>query len=146
MEGKNDQVDNERAWDEDRGRRGRHGWHFRWEELGWAARAGLIVLGLVLAAGGFVLFGLLVMGLWNWLMPEIFKLPLIGFWQAWGLVLLSAILFKGGSGAGKMGSDHRRKTKLRRKMAEYHGEAGQSEVSCAAGPAGTDGAEANRDR
>lgn len=32
--------------------------------------------------------------LWNWLMPEIFGLKAIMFWQAWGLVFLSGILFK----------------------------------------------------
>jgi hypothetical protein len=41
-----------------------------------------------------LLFGLVVMFLWNWLMPVIFALPVITFWQAWGLVLLSHILFK----------------------------------------------------
>jgi hypothetical protein len=32
--------------------------------------------------------------LWNWLMPLIFGLPHITFWQAVGLNLLSSILFK----------------------------------------------------
>jgi hypothetical protein len=32
--------------------------------------------------------------LWNWLMPNIFGLPEITFWQAIGLNLLSTILFK----------------------------------------------------
>lgn len=34
------------------------------------------------------------MWLWNWLMPEIFNLIEITFWQALGLVILSSILFK----------------------------------------------------
>jgi hypothetical protein len=33
--------------------------------------------------------------LWNWLMPEIFGLHAISFWQALGLMLLSWILFGG---------------------------------------------------
>ena len=41
----------------------------------------------------FVL-GLVVMALWNWLMPEIFGLKRVTYWQAWGLFLLSSILFK----------------------------------------------------
>jgi len=57
---------------------------------------GGIVLAVVLA---FVL-GWVVMLLWNWLMPEIFQLPRIGYWQAWGLVLLSHILLKSGHAAG----------------------------------------------
>ncbi len=35
-----------------------------------------------------------VMWLWNWLMPDIFNLIEINFWQALGLALLSTILFK----------------------------------------------------
>ncbi len=45
-----------------------------------------------------VLFGLssisfVVMQLWNWLMPVIFQLPSISFFQAAGLFALSKILF-----------------------------------------------------
>ncbi|GAB2956545.1 hypothetical protein GCM10027048_23290 [Hymenobacter coalescens] len=42
-----------------------------------------------------------VMALWNWLMPAIFGLPIISFWQALGLLVLSKILFggfRGGAG------------------------------------------------
>lgn len=35
-----------------------------------------------------------VMWLWNWLMPEIFGLTTIGFWQSLGLLILSSLLFK----------------------------------------------------
>lgn len=45
-----------------------------------------------------VLLALLIGGplwlLWNWLMPTIFGLPYITFWQAVGLNLLATILFK----------------------------------------------------
>ncbi len=44
------------------------------------------------------LFGLFVMLLWNWLMQDIFGLPRIDYWHAWGLVLLSHILFKSWGG------------------------------------------------
>ncbi len=60
-----------------------------------------IAIGLAIAAA-FVcftfLFGLFVMLLWNWLMPEVFGLRRIDFWQAWGLLLLSHILFKSWGG------------------------------------------------
>lgn len=46
------------------------------------------------------LFGLVVMALWNWLMPALFGLKAIGYWQALGLVVLSRILF---GGRGSMG-------------------------------------------
>ena len=36
---------------------------------------------------------LLVMVLWNWLMPTLFGLPSIDFWQALGLLILTRILF-----------------------------------------------------
>lgn len=35
--------------------------------------------------------------LWNWLMPEIFELGEITYWQAWGLFWLASLLTKGGS-------------------------------------------------
>lgn len=39
--------------------------------------------------------GFLVKGLWNVLMPQIFGLPHVTFWQALGLLLLAKILFGG---------------------------------------------------
>ncbi len=32
--------------------------------------------------------------LWNWLMPDIFALKVITFWQAWGMVFLAKCIFK----------------------------------------------------
>ena len=43
----------------------------------------------------FVIFTYLVMRLWNWLMPPLFGLHLITFWQALGILVLSKILFGG---------------------------------------------------
>lgn len=54
---------------------------------------GLAVGGVALAALFALLFGILVKVLWNWLMPAVFGLPTITFWQAFGLVLLAKILF-----------------------------------------------------
>jgi len=56
--------------------------------------------GLILAATLALLFGWLVLLLWNWLMPAIFKLPPIDYWQAWGLVVLSHLLIKPSFGPG----------------------------------------------
>ena len=50
-----------------------------------------------------MLFGLLVMALWNWVMPDIFGLPQITYWQGWAMVVLAHILFKAGSGSGESG-------------------------------------------
>ena len=41
-----------------------------------------------------VILGLPLMWLWNWLMPTIFYLDEITFWQALGLNALATILFK----------------------------------------------------
>lgn len=40
-----------------------------------------------------LVLGLVVSGLWNALMPAIFGLPAITYWQALGLFILSRILF-----------------------------------------------------
>lgn len=52
-----------------------------------------IIAGIVLLVA---LVGWLVQLLWNNLMTEIFDLPVISIWQAFGLLLLSKILFGGG--------------------------------------------------
>lgn len=62
-----------------------------------------VVLIVIIA---FVVFGFVTMHLWNWLMPMIFGLTPITFWQAIGLVLLSKILFGGfhrHAGGGRAG-------------------------------------------
>ena len=52
----------------------------------------LLVVGLFMLA--VILFGGPIMVLWNWLMPTLFSLPEITFWQACGLNLLATLLFK----------------------------------------------------
>jgi len=44
-----------------------------------------------------VVIALPTMWLWNWLMPTIFGLIKINFWQALGINLISALLIKGGA-------------------------------------------------
>ena len=56
------------------------------------ARAARFILFAIVAA---LALGFIVMHLWNWLMPPVFGLRIIGFWQALGLLLLSKILFGG---------------------------------------------------
>ncbi len=60
-----------------------------------------VILGAILIIGfiGLVLiFGALAayptMLLWNWLIPSIFELREINFWEAWGLLALTGLLFK----------------------------------------------------
>ena len=54
---------------------------------------GFVCIGLIFAALFALVFGFLVKWLWNWLMPVIFGLGVITYWQAFGLVILSKILF-----------------------------------------------------
>ena len=59
------------------------------------------VIGFILIAiFGVLLFGNIVMWLWNALMPVIFHLPIITFPQALGLLVLSKILFSSFRGGG----------------------------------------------
>jgi hypothetical protein len=52
---------------------------------------------------GVVVFGFVVMALWNALMPTLFGVKPIGFWQALGVFVLSKILFGGFGGGGRRG-------------------------------------------
>jgi hypothetical protein len=54
---------------------------------------GLKFLFFVLLAA--TVFSYAVLWLWNWLIPAIFGLHAISFWQALGLLVLSKILFGG---------------------------------------------------
>lgn len=56
---------------------------------------GLVILGIIGAAVLAIVFGLVIQWLWNQLMPDIFGLPEISYWQAVGIVVLSHILFGG---------------------------------------------------
>lgn len=60
------------------------------------AAAGMIGLGFAIVAIVAFLAALLVRWLWNRLMPGIFNLPSISYWQAFGVLVLAQILFGGG--------------------------------------------------
>lgn len=59
---------------------------------------------LFIAGGAWV-----VMQLWNWLLPSLFGLPQVTFWQALGLLALTRILFGGFGGGGHAHSRWRRR-------------------------------------
>jgi len=63
----------------------------------------------MIAPVAFVAIGFLIMLLWNWLAPTVFAGRTINFWQAWGIFLLSKLLFGGFHG----GSGHRGRARLR---------------------------------
>ena len=53
-----------------------------------------IVVGIVILFAVAALMSLPVMLLWDWLMPTIFGLKEITWFQAWGLLFLCGLLFK----------------------------------------------------
>ena len=58
--------------------------------------AGKIIGGIFIAALFALVFGLFIMLLWNWLMPFLFNLPVINYWQAVGVIVLARLIFGGG--------------------------------------------------
>jgi len=91
--------------------------HKRWSEWSAAAKVGVVAAAVVGIPSIFALCGLVTMWLWNALMPVIFGLPAIGFWQALGLLALSHILFKGG-GTRRAARSHWRKRQVWKHMQE----------------------------
>ena len=68
---------------------------------------GFVILGAIAAAVFALVFGYLIMLLWNWLMPTIFGLTTITFWQAVGIAFLARLIF----GGGKHSSNHSKHSK-----------------------------------
>ena len=54
---------------------------------------GYVVIGVFVVIGIAMIYTVPVYFLWNWLMPIIFELPRITFWQSLGLSLLAGFLF-----------------------------------------------------
>jgi len=104
------------------------------DEWGWWEDRTLpekIIIGIgfgILGIGLAFLFGWVVMLLWNWLMPDIFGLKRVTYWQAWGLLILCCILFKDfGSGSSGGRSDRKRRRELRRYMRKDQAAAGEAQ-------------------
>lgn len=74
----------------------------------------LMIVLLVLAAISAV--SLVVMYLWNWLIPELFSGPSISFLQAAGLLVLSKIFFSGMFHKKRHAMQHKWKRDFARKM------------------------------
>src|SRR5579872_4998442 len=67
---------------------------------------------ILIGAVAFTAFGFVVTHLWNFLMPGLFGLHFITFWQAIGLMLLGRLLF-GGFRPGRGGFGWRREMSRR---------------------------------
>lgn len=76
----------------------------RLRRLIWIAPLAILGVLVFIFIGGEI-----VKHLWNWLLPELFGWPRIGFWQAVGLLALCRILFGGGF-HGSRRTNRRRRT------------------------------------
>jgi Ca2+/H+ antiporter, TMEM165/GDT1 family len=70
----------------------------------WAEMGVRIFIILIIVMSGF---GVAVRYLWNWLMPQLFGLHPLTYWQALGLLGLSWLLFGGFGWLGGGHSSHR---------------------------------------
>ena len=63
-----------------------------------------VILLAICVAAAIGVAGLVVMSLWNWLIPALFGGPVLHFWQALGLLVLTRILVgRVGRGPGHWG-------------------------------------------
>lgn len=65
---------------------------------------GMVVFGGIFITAMIALCGYVIMWLWNWLLPDLFGITIITYWQAMGIFALSKILLGGGCGFGGGGS------------------------------------------
>jgi len=74
--------------------------------------AGLVILAIFGITGLAILFGFVIMWLWNWLMPELFGLPTLSYWKAVGLFILLKLLLGGcGSSSSKSSKNSKKECK-----------------------------------
>lgn len=66
---------------------------------------GIVVVALAIIFALSLLLAWPVKLLWNWLIPDIFGLIKINFWQSWGLLLLFGLLVKGSSSSSSKSKD-----------------------------------------
>jgi len=78
--------------------------------------AAMIIFGTIFIGALAALFGFIIMWLWNWLMPDIFGLTTITYWQGIGVFALAKILF----GSGGFGNDKKSSKKSKRDYNRNH--------------------------
>ena len=77
------------------------------------------ILGVLGITAIGVLFGFVIMWLWNWLMPGLFGVKAITYWQGVGLFILAKILF--GAIGGSSGDSKKPKDKKERRLGPHKG-------------------------
>jgi len=79
----------------------------------------MVIFGILV----FLLANYLLMRLWNWLMPDLFGVGTVTYWQALGIFVLAKLLFGfggGGSGGKSKGrSSHKKKIKSSNKCTPW---------------------------
>ncbi len=71
---------------------------------------GMVLGGIIIAALLAFLLGWVIMLLWNWLMPALFGLGTITYWQGFGIFFLAKLLFGfGGDHSSDSGSKKKKK-------------------------------------
>lgn len=83
--------------------------------------AAMVLMGIIVIGGLAILFGFVILWLWNWLMPDLFGLPEITYWQGVGIFILAKILFgMGHGGGGGAHKKHHRQHKCHEKGGRDH--------------------------
>ena len=67
---------------------------------------GMTIVGIMAAVLFGFLFALFIKLLWNWLMPALFNLKEITYWQAFGIFILAKLLFGGFAHHPRGHNDH----------------------------------------
>lgn len=76
----------------------------------------MVIFGILV----FLLANYLLMRLWNWLMPDLFGVGTVTYWEALGVFILAKLLFGfGGGGKSKGGSSHKKKVKSSNKCSPW---------------------------
>ncbi|WP_103865698.1 hypothetical protein [Aquimarina sp. I32.4] len=75
---------------------------------------GIIIFGVIAITGLAILFGFVIMWLWNWLMPDIFGLTTLTYWQAVGLFILLKIFLGGCCGGSSKSSSEKSKDECKK--------------------------------
>jgi len=79
------------------------------ESAKWGVKKVLMIIGFVILGIALcILMGFVMMWLWNWLMPMIFGLTELTYWQAVGVFVLAKLIFGGFGGGGSDDSGHRK--------------------------------------
>lgn len=80
-------------------------------------RGAFKVFFMIIAAIVFLLlFGYGFMLLWNWLMPEVFGLPILSYWKAVGILVMAKLLFGNFGGKGYKKHSNKPRKSFRERM------------------------------